>query len=65
MRVKLRSLRMQKNLTQEQIAAKLQITRAYYTNLEQGKGNPSLKVASKIKEILNYEKDDIFFEQSI
>jgi len=56
---------MQKNLTQEQIAAKLQITRAYYTNLEQGKGNPSLKVASKIKEILNYEKDDIFFEQSI
>jgi len=65
MRVKLKSLRMQKNLTQEQIAAKLQITRAYYTNLEQGRGNPSLKIASKIKEILNYEKDDIFFEQSI
>ena len=65
MRVKLKSLRMQKNLTQEQIAAKLQITRAYYTNLEQGRGNPSLKLASKIKEILNYEKDDIFFEQNI
>jgi putative transcriptional regulator len=65
MRVKLKSLRIKKNLTQEQIAAKLQITRAYYTNLEQGRGNPSLKLASKIKEILNYEKDDIFFEQSI
>ena len=65
MRVKLKSLRIKKNLTQEQIAAKLQITRAYYTNLEQGSGNPSLMLASKIKEILNYEKDDIFFEQSI
>ena len=65
MRVKLRSLRIEKNLTQEQIATQLQITRAYYTNLERGRGNPSLKVASKIKEILNYEKDDIFFEQSI
>ena len=50
MRVKLKSLRIKKNLTQEQIAAKLQITRAYYTNLEQGRGNPSLKLASKIKE---------------
>lgn len=65
MRVKLRSLRIEKKLTQKQLATHLQITRAYYTNLEQGRGNPSLKVASKIKQILNYEKDDIFFEQNL
>ena len=65
MRGKLKSLRIEKNLTQEEIATQLEITRAYYTNLEEGRGNPPLKVASKIKEILNYEKDDIFFEQSI
>ena len=63
MRVKLKNLRRQKQLTQEEIAKQIGITRAYYTNLEQGRGNPSLKLASRIKEILSYEKDDIFLEE--
>ena len=63
MRVKLRNLRREKQLTQEEIAKQIGITRAYYTNLEQGRGNPSLKLASRIKEILSYEKDDIFLEE--
>ncbi|HSQ87559.1 helix-turn-helix transcriptional regulator [Romboutsia sp.] len=63
MRVKLKNLRREKQLTQEEIAKQIGITRAYYTNLEQGRGNPSLKLASRIKEILSYEKDDIFLEE--
>ncbi|WP_042274472.1 helix-turn-helix transcriptional regulator [[Clostridium] dakarense] len=65
MRVKLKKLRIKKNLTQEELAKKIGITRAYYTNLEQGRGNPSLLLASKIKEILSYYDDDIFFEKNI
>lgn len=65
MRVKLKNLRIKNNLTREELAKKIGISRAYYTNLEQGRGNPSLILASKIKETLGYYNDDIFFEKNI
>ena len=60
MRVKLRQLRLEKNLTQEEMAKLCDITRAYYTNIENAKNLPSLKVAIKIKGVLEYYSDDLF-----
>lgn len=60
MRYKLRSLRISNGFTQQNIASKLNISRAFYTKLELGKSNPSFKLAIKIKEVFNYKDDDIF-----
>jgi len=47
-------------LTQEQLAKKAYISRAYLTNLESGKYTPSLKVARRLSEILNSSVDELF-----
>lgn len=60
MREKLKSLRLENELTQEELAKKVGITRSHYTKIEVGRGNPSLPVAIKIKEVLNYINDDLF-----
>ena len=60
MRNKLRQVRISKKFTQQQIADKVNITRAYYTKIELGNRCPSLMIAIKIKEILKYKKDDLF-----
>lgn len=62
MREKLRQLRKDKNLTQEQLAKKIGISRTYYTNIEKGRYIPSLVTANKIKNILGYKNDDIFLD---
>ena len=62
MREKLRQLRKDKNLTQEQLAKKIGISRTYYTNIEKGRYIPSLITANKIKNILGYKNDDIFLD---
>ena len=60
MRTNLKEVRKNKNLTQLQVAHKLNIERSYYTKIERGQRTPSLDIALKIKEILNYNDDDIF-----
>ncbi|RGX07458.1 helix-turn-helix transcriptional regulator [Paraclostridium sordellii] len=60
MRTNLKEVRKNKNLTQPQVANKLNIERSYYTKIERGQRTPSLDIALKIKEILNYNDDDIF-----
>lgn len=60
MRTNLKEVRKNKNLTQLQVANKLNIERSYYTKIERGQRTPSLDIALKIKEILNYNEDDIF-----
>lgn len=62
MRLKLREIRIKRNLTQKELAELAKIDRATYTNIELGNKNPSLSVARKIKDALKYEDDDIFFE---
>ena len=62
MREKLRQLRKDKKLTQEQLAKKIRISRTYYTNIEKGRYIPSLITANKIKNILGYKNDDIFLD---
>lgn len=60
MRTKLKRLRLGKGLTQQSLADAAGISRATYTNIENGKKNPSLALAVKIKRVLGYDKDDIF-----
>ena len=60
MRRKLREIRLERELTQDQIAKEVGITRSHYTKIENGIGNPSLPVAIKIKKVLNYLNDDLF-----
>lgn len=63
MRERLREIRLKKGLTQEELARKIGIDRSTYTNIELGYKNPSLKVALKIKEELDYRDDNIFLKQ--
>jgi DNA-binding XRE family transcriptional regulator len=53
--------RKQLSLTQEQVAEKSGITRAYYTNIEAGRKEPSMGVAKKIADALLTTVDQIFF----
>lgn len=63
MRRKLRKVRLERGLTQREVAEKIGIARNTYTNIELGNKNPSLEVALNLKKVLKYDKDDIFFIQ--
>lgn len=64
-RTKLIESRKRAKLTQEQLAYKVEISRAYLSNIEKGKHTPSLDVAKKIADTLNTTIDDIFFETNV
>jgi putative transcriptional regulator len=59
-REKLVTTRKNLGLTQEELAKKANITRAYLSNIESGKYNPSLEVAKNIAAILNMSIDELF-----
>lgn len=61
MRKKLIEKRKSKKMSQEQIAQKIGVERSTYSGYERGYFNPSMKSALKIKEVLGYSRDDIFF----
>ena len=63
MRVKLKKLRKEQNLTQKNLSSMVNIHRSYYSMIERGRKNPSLRVAISIKKALNYQNDDIFDNQ--
>lgn len=54
------SLRKTQGLTQEKLAEKAEISRAYLANIEVGKHTPSLKVARKLSSILKTSVDELF-----
>ncbi len=60
-RIKLREIRKKRNLTQQQVADNLGIKRNTYTQYETGVSTPSFEVMLKIKSLLKYFKDDLFF----
>ncbi|MCB2309258.1 helix-turn-helix domain-containing protein [Clostridium estertheticum] len=59
-RKKLKEIRLQKKLTQKDVADLAEITRAYYTRIENHTREPSYRVVKKIKSALEYENDDLF-----
>lgn len=63
MREKLKKIRKEQNLTQKSLSKSVNIHRTHYSMIENGRRNPSLKVAVSIKKALNYQYDDIFEKQ--
>lgn len=61
MRVNLIRRRKMKKLTQEKMAELIGIARTTYNSYELGNVTPPLGKAIKIKQILNYKNDDLFF----
>lgn len=57
----LKKIRLQKALTQQDVADKANIRRAYYTMIEQGNRNPSVNVAKSIASVLDIDWT-IFFD---
>ncbi|HDN82733.1 MAG TPA: transcriptional regulator [Candidatus Altiarchaeales archaeon] len=60
MKTRIKELREKFKLTQEELAKKVGVTRQTIIFLEQGKYNPSLKLAYKIAKIFNKRIEDIF-----
>lgn len=54
MRNWLKEIRKSKNLTQEQLSEKVKISRAFLTQLELNKRNPSVQTAMKIAKVLEF-----------
>ena len=56
----LKDLRLQKGLTQTQVAEKGNFARTYYTMVENGVRTPSVKMAKDIGEVLEFDWTKFF-----
>lgn len=65
MRNNLIKQRKEKNLTQENMAKMLDISRSTYNAYELGTIDPPLEKALNIKKIFKYYKDDIFLNENV
>ena len=57
MREKLKQLRVEKNLTQEQVAKVIGVTKSCYSNYEQGLREPSLEIFIKLCKFFDVSAD--------
>ena len=62
MNLRLKQLRQEKGLTVKEMADKLNISKAFYSQLENSKRNLSYIMAIKIAAIFNKKPDSIFYE---
>lgn len=60
MKNKIKELRLKMNITQEELAQKAGVRRETIVFLEQGKYNPSLKLAYDIAKVLKTNIDKLF-----
>jgi len=60
MKTRMKELRARHNLTQAQLAEKVEVRRETILFLEKGKYNPSLKLAHDIAVVLEVKIDDLF-----
>lgn len=60
MRAKLRQLRKSNGYTQQTFSAAVGTSRSHYAQIETGDKQPALRLALRIKRVLNYYGDDIF-----
>jgi putative transcriptional regulator len=60
MKNKIKELRAKLGLTQEELAYKVGVRRETIVFLEQGKYNPSLKLAYDVAKVLKIKIDDLF-----
>lgn len=59
---RLRKLRRERGMSQEQVALQADITTSYYGLLERGQANPSISMLEKICSVLGIGISDIFTE---
>ncbi|GGE69347.1 helix-turn-helix transcriptional regulator [Priestia taiwanensis] len=65
MKNKLRELRMQHDLTQEGLSERVGVSRQTVISIENGRYDPSLKLAFKIAQVFHLQIEDIFiFEEA-
>lgn len=57
---KVQKLRLESNLTQEELAHQLGISRVYMGYIEQGRESPSLKLLMKISRKFKVKVEDLF-----
>lgn len=57
---KVKRLRKQKDLTQEQLADKIRVSSTYIGFIEQGVRNPSIATLDKIARVLGVKLSDLF-----
>ena len=63
MRCKLQELRKAHGHTQVTMSKAVNISRSHYSQIESGEKDPSLKVSLRIKRVLGYGGDDLFYNQ--
>ncbi len=65
MKTRIKELRARYNLTQEELAKKVGVIRETIVFLEQGKYNPSLKLAYDVAKVLKVKIEELFiFEEN-
>lgn len=60
MRAKLQQFRKSNGYTQQTFSAAVGTSRSHYAQIETGDKQPALRLALRIKRVLNYYGDDIF-----
>lgn len=60
MKTRIKEFRSKKNITQEELASRVGVRRETIVFLEQGKYNPSLKLAHDVAKVLGSSIDEIF-----
>jgi putative transcriptional regulator len=60
MKTRIKELRARDNLTQVELAQKVNVRRETIVFLEKGKYNPSLKLAFDISKVFNMKIEDVF-----
>jgi len=58
--IKLKSVRLEKGLTQEELASKVGVSRQTINYIERGKYKPTILLALKISRVLELKVEDIF-----
>ncbi|MCL6445043.1 MAG: helix-turn-helix transcriptional regulator [Alicyclobacillus sp.] len=62
---KMIALRKQLNLTQEEVAKRAGISRAYYANIEAGRRRSTIPVAKRIADALTTTVDYLFYDDEV
>lgn len=62
--IKLKVARLEKSLSQQELADKVEVTRQTIGLIEKGKYNPSLNLCIKISKVLNRTLNDLFWEEN-
>lgn len=60
---KLKAARIESNLTHQDMALKLGLSKSYYWQLENKKRNLSYAMAVKIANVFNLKPDDLFYDE--